>query len=56
MKVADTESAVLKDQELWLEVEYMGGAAPANSPQSALEGTYPLVGTFITMSRRRAAT
>lgn len=44
MKAADTESALLKNATLWLEVEYMGGAAPTNSPQSALEGTYPLFG------------
>ena len=46
MLAADTEAAVLKDRELFLEVEYMGGAAPANSPQSALEGTWPLVGVY----------
>jgi hypothetical protein len=43
VRVADTESALLKDTELWLEVEYVGGAQTANSPQSQREGTFPLV-------------
>lgn len=43
MKCADTESAVLKNNELILEVEYVGGAQVANSPQSQHETTGPLV-------------
>jgi hypothetical protein len=43
VRVADTESALLKDAELWLEVEYVGGAQVADSPQSQIAMTAPLV-------------
>lgn len=42
VKCADTEAAVLKDTELWLEVAYHGGSQLANSPQMQIEETSPL--------------
>lgn len=44
IEVADTESAVLKDSTLWIEVQYVGGGGLDNSPQSQLEGSFPLLG------------
>jgi hypothetical protein len=43
VKVAHTESAVLKDTEIWMELAYMGGAGnTANSPQAQLEVDAPI--------------
>lgn len=47
VQTAHTESAVLKDIELWLEVEYVGGSQVANSPQFQREGTHPVVTSTI---------
>ena len=51
IKCADTESALLKDSELWLEVDYLGGAAAANSAQSQLETSAPITGDASSISR-----
>ena len=51
IKAADTEAAVLTDAELWLEVEYLGGAATANSAQSQLETSAPVTADASSISR-----
>lgn len=43
LRVAHTESSVLTDSEVWLEVDYMGGAAATDVPQSQLEVSAPVV-------------
>lgn len=47
MKVADTEGALLKNTELWMEVQYVGGAQLADTPQSQHELTALLQGATI---------
>ena len=47
LKVAYDNATVLTDSELWLEVEYMGGAAADNTPQTQLEVSAPLVSGLI---------
>lgn len=48
IKVGHTEAAVLKDNECWMEIEYMGGSAPINTPLTETEITAPLVsGTIL---------
>jgi hypothetical protein len=43
IKVAHEQAAVLKDNEVWMEVEYMGGTATVNTPQTVREITAPLI-------------
>ncbi len=42
-KIAYDNATALKDTECWLEVEYMGGAAALNCPQSQIATTAPVV-------------
>jgi hypothetical protein len=42
-KIAYDNATALKDCECWLEVEYMGGAAAVNCPQSQIATTAPVV-------------
>jgi hypothetical protein len=42
-KIAYDNATALKDTECWLEVEYMGGIAAANCPQTEQTSTAPLV-------------
>jgi hypothetical protein len=43
IKVAHEQASVLKDNEIWMEVEYMGGTATINTPQTVREITAPLI-------------
>jgi hypothetical protein len=43
IKIAHEQAAVLKDNEVWMEVEYMGGTATINTPQTVREITAPLI-------------
>jgi hypothetical protein len=47
MKMAYDSATSIKDIEAFIEVEYMGGAAAANCPQSQVENSAPLVSGLI---------
>ena len=43
MEAAADTTVTLTNQDLWIEVQYMGGDAAPNTPQGLIEATYPLV-------------